>query len=636
MLEPLGRRHLFDALRPPSGYDVDVAIGTTFSMDLLALLTVPLAFALFDWEDDEGRVNSDPMALLEAARRYAGRTHIFCQAAQIHLPSHRSKLLYHLENIVHEVSPPNDRGVFHPKVWILRFVPSARGDPILYRVLCLSRNLTFDRSWDTLLVIEGELTNRERAITANHPLGDFVQALPKMMLHSVSNELRKTVGRIHKELRRVRFTVPEGFDEVRFHALGLAEEGEWWFDSSCDQVLAMAPFLDWGFVKRLTASSPGACMLISRLDQLQVMKPSLLAECQKVYYLDPGAEEPVPEEDDETEPHGAANADVGALNENLSGLHAKLYIADAGWNASVWTGSANGTTAAFSRNVEFLVELTGKRSVCGVDAFLKRAQGQTRFADMLREFTPGDAPPAMDEDARKAEQLADQIRFSLARLGLVANVSSSSDGFFRVEIGSVTKPTKSRRREGVSVRCWPLTLDEREGLETQNLLDGGKLLFSKLSFEALTTFYAFHVRTTVGKRTHDARFVLNLPTEGMPVDRMERMLRSILQNKSLVLRMLLLLLADASSDLLARLFESSSAFSSEGSSGTSSALGELALLEPLLKALDHNPRRLERIARLIDDLKKTGDVELLPQGFLDVWDPIWLVAQELIHEESQR
>ena len=87
---------------PPAGYDVDVAIGTTYSLDLMALLAVPLAFALFDWEDDSGKVNADPLALLEAARRYARKTHIFCQSGQIHLPKQRSPLFYELERVVKE------------------------------------------------------------------------------------------------------------------------------------------------------------------------------------------------------------------------------------------------------------------------------------------------------------------------------------------------------------------------------------------------------------------------------------------------------------------------------------------------------------------------------------------------------
>ena len=39
---------------------------------------------------------------------------------------------------------------------------------------------------------------------------------------------------------------------------------------------------------------------------------------------------------------------------DFSGLHAKLYILEEGWDARLWTGSANATNAAFSgANVEF-------------------------------------------------------------------------------------------------------------------------------------------------------------------------------------------------------------------------------------------------------------------------------------------
>src|ERR1043165_9260986 len=65
MLEPQSRRHLLEALRPPPGYALDCAIGTTFSLDLLTMLTAPLAFTLFDWEDEGGHPTADPLALLE-------------------------------------------------------------------------------------------------------------------------------------------------------------------------------------------------------------------------------------------------------------------------------------------------------------------------------------------------------------------------------------------------------------------------------------------------------------------------------------------------------------------------------------------------------------------------------------------
>ena len=67
---------------------------------------------------------------------------------------------------------PTPRRIFHPKVWVLRF----RGldDSALHRVLVLSRNLTFDRCWDTMLRID-EDTDAQSLVDVS-PLADFVVA----------------------------------------------------------------------------------------------------------------------------------------------------------------------------------------------------------------------------------------------------------------------------------------------------------------------------------------------------------------------------------------------------------------------------------------------------------------------------
>ena len=48
MLEPQTRELLFDVLQPPEDHTLDFAIGTTFTLDLLALLIAPVAFTLFE------------------------------------------------------------------------------------------------------------------------------------------------------------------------------------------------------------------------------------------------------------------------------------------------------------------------------------------------------------------------------------------------------------------------------------------------------------------------------------------------------------------------------------------------------------------------------------------------------------
>ena len=172
-------------LRPPPGYRLDRAIGTTYSLDLQALLLAPLAFTLFGWQDEAGRPGADPLALLEAVRSHADRIRIFCQAGQIAVPRPNQLLLNYLEHSVYEVRAPDRRGVFHPKVWALRFAPQEEGKPVSYRVLCLSRNLTFDRSWDTALVLDGEVTQRSYGYGDNRPLADFIAALPDLATRSV-------------------------------------------------------------------------------------------------------------------------------------------------------------------------------------------------------------------------------------------------------------------------------------------------------------------------------------------------------------------------------------------------------------------------------------------------------------------
>ena len=126
----------------------------------MALLTAPLAFTFFDAHDDEGVPLADPVALLEALRRHAEKITLFCQAGAIGVPKPQQRLMAYLEGSVFEVEARSEGGIFHPKIWVLNFEASDRS--AIYRVLCLSRNLTFARAWDTCLRLEGRLTRRQR------------------------------------------------------------------------------------------------------------------------------------------------------------------------------------------------------------------------------------------------------------------------------------------------------------------------------------------------------------------------------------------------------------------------------------------------------------------------------------------
>src|SRR5262245_48755270 len=92
---------LLSALQPPQGTSIDAAIGATFTLDLTALLTIPVA-ASFDLIHGE----HEPADLLETVRRYADRTILFCQAGAISVPPRYRAAHTFVEDTVVEVRRP--------------------------------------------------------------------------------------------------------------------------------------------------------------------------------------------------------------------------------------------------------------------------------------------------------------------------------------------------------------------------------------------------------------------------------------------------------------------------------------------------------------------------------------------------
>lgn len=418
MLRPDERQHLMELLRPPAGCKLDIAVGTTYSLDLISALMLPLSFAFFDWEHDDGELVADPLALLEALRRYGDRFTIFCQSGQIRLPSKYPPLVTFLEPCIYDVEAPDADGVFHPKVWALRFI--AGDGAIRYRVLCLSRNLTFDRCWDTVVALDGELTDRSNAIAVNHPLGDLVAALPGLSRRTLPPHRRQGVEKTADELRRVRFNWPEGFDEsqCRFWAGGLGERAVAPFGARQDKALIVSPFVSNAVVCDFLDHT-GETHLVSRSECLQELPQETLHRCKSVSFL-------APELTDESDDDARSGTD-----DVLEGLHAKLFVIDRGWDASIFSGSFNATRHALQHNVEFMVELVGKKSRFGVDQFLRQAKGETNFADLLKSYDVNAPSVPVDATSQQLDDLLQAVKRGIAAAGprLVVTALEEKDLF---------------------------------------------------------------------------------------------------------------------------------------------------------------------------------------------------------------
>ncbi|MCX6842875.1 MAG: phospholipase D family protein [candidate division WOR-3 bacterium] len=602
MLEPQERSHLMEILRPSDGFRLEFALATTYSLDLMTLLTVPLAFARFEFDAAEDAVTSDPLALLEAVRRYAEHMVVFCQGGRIGLPKHGSQLLTYLEDAVVAAGAAREGGVFHPKIWLLRFV--AQDGRVRYRFLCLTRNLTFDRSWDTALSLEGEVQDRTKPYGVNRPLAEFVESLPRLATYGVSDAIESRIAEIAREIRLVRFEPPDGFDDFTFWPLGHNGAKTWPFRSGSNRMLVVAPFMSPGCIGRL-ADELDELLVVSRLDSLDALPTDSLEAMEEAYFLDDNG---VPIEPQD-----------GGVDNELAGLHAKFYLGERGYDVSLWTGSANATDAAFRANVEFLTELSGRRSRQGIDCLMEPSKVQAGFRELLQPYTRKSGPAEVDEVQRALEDQAEEVRAALTKADLAADVAVADGGGYRVTLRARAKVAYPK---DMDVRCWPITLSEEVALPLDRRLGA---TFGSISFEALSAFFAFRVTVTKARRRFERRFVLNLPLLGAPEGRREHVLRSMLNDPEQLMRFLMFLLADTDSEADANL----SVLGTVGQSGCVPGFSITSgLLEALLQALASDPSRIDAVERVVADLRRSaGKADLLPEGFDRIWNPIWAARQ---------
>ena len=606
MLNPRDRHLLLESLRPPAGYVLSRAIGTSYSLDLLALLTAPLAFTFFDWEDNEGEISADPLALLESVRRHADKILLFCHAGGVKVPPPNQRLLAYLERCVVEVLPSKDASIFHPKVWILRF--ESEDEPVRYRFLCLSRNLTFDRSWDSILSFDGVLEDRQLGFAKNRPLGEFVDALPKLAVREFPQRWRKHLSQIADEIRKTRFELPDGVEDYQFLPLGLTSHNTWPFPDGQYPVLIMSPFVAPGCLQKLSHRRHEAT-LISRAEELAKLSPDALEGFDSVYAMDGSAEFDA--------------EDVDAAAPGISGLHAKLFIIDDGRKAHVFTGSANATNAAFNGNVEFLTEIVGKKKDFGISAFLAdESKPGESFLNLLQPWTKTSVERSATELLQ--EHLERELRIGINRFARTrprVNVESSVGNY---TLTLIKEDDESAPME-IALTCWPSTLRKDDAVPVTNK-DGVLAKFGPLSLDAVTGFIAFEAKLEQRDCVVAQSFVLNLPVDNAPDDRFDRILAALVKDKDRLIRLVWLLLQKEGEVSASAI---SSLVNSQGPSQATRMEETYPIFESLIKSLSGGSRRIDEIGRLLKDLRKSPEgEELIPEGLYELWQTLKLCLDE--------
>ena len=602
MLQPTNRLTLIDSIQPPAGFRIESAMAVTYTLDLRALLAAPAALTL----SGRGRIASDaeddryePIELIHALRSHASKLTVFSQVGEIALPPSRRAFAF-LERTVVPVAAPRRSGIVHPKVWVLRYeavseLPNDHPPERRLRVLISSRNLSFDASWDTVVRLD-ETAGSDGVVLA--PVGELFEGLLGIAdgdAGRVSTDHHQRVSSLSTALQHARFALPAGVDNLRVHVLGLAQTPSP-LPADAGRSLIISPFVSDDFFTRVHAVRIDE--LVSRPEWLDRLEPDSLSRVARVHAFDDGSALDLDAENDRL-----SSFDPGRP---LVGLHAKVFAFEDGGRARLFLGSANATGAAFSGNVEILVELAGPAEVLGIDRLCEGTDDERGLRDFFYNYRgPNDGPNEPD-----GESSLDHYRHDIARLPIDGRVEESGAGWAVTYGTTEPMPVLS----DVKICCWPLT-----SAGNRRQVAAGKPLEERFetSLENLSGFLAFELTTEDGVLSS---FVVPVPLVGVPEQRDRLLLQFLIGNAQRFFRYLMALLDEESgqTDLLDAVERVSRDAATDGHGPAS-----LPVLEKLLRTMRRDPAKLAGLHPLVSDLDADG---ALPEGFAELWAMIYDVA----------
>ena len=368
-------------LAPPADYSVDFALGTTYSLDLHALVCSCLSLGLS--VDVDSVLAEDELYLFSALAEMKGKLAVMCEKGRIQGAKDYSRLYCMVEEAIVEVDlDPGGRTYpsFHPKTWIVRFAPDDGSGPVCYRICVLSRNLTFDSSWDVAGCFDGEY--REGHSSASRGGRDLSAYLVSLLKHCRTKAHEGKIKQMISEIPYVNFgaksaesltgcrlVLPFSFTGVE-GARSFSDEFALRLDRA-ERVLVMSPFI---------SASPGAGdplariantfegsrerpLLVTRKASLaKAAQDAVLAEKLRTFSLFALRDDLIAAQF-ENEANGGSE-DSGEPGLGHRDIHAKLYLFEgADGVCDLYFGSANASRRGLALNQEAMAHLRTEEGV---------------------------------------------------------------------------------------------------------------------------------------------------------------------------------------------------------------------------------------------------------------------------------
>jgi hypothetical protein len=223
------------ALRPFEHYEMDSAIGTTYSLSLEALMFIPVTLFFGEELNTTEKVLTSEM--FDALTKVPEQVQIFCQRGKLQKPPFYHNILAFWEKSVEQIQMESHLNSFHPKIWLVRYLPTKKGLPVKYKFICSSRNLTLTRDWDMAVHMEGEVQKSKKS--ANKPLFEFMQMLNERAKKKIKQDILDEIMHINFELKddQVAYAFhPIGFNNKKHPLLIPSNQQE--------SLLLISPFLD--------------------------------------------------------------------------------------------------------------------------------------------------------------------------------------------------------------------------------------------------------------------------------------------------------------------------------------------------------------------------------------------------------
>jgi hypothetical protein len=387
-----------DHLRPPPGWRTDCAVLSTYSAQTSVIVAALLA--LGGQDDDSG--SGSKIGLARALSELRGKVHFVLQSGRLTLPGSPAQIVSLLDRFILQV--PWDEGSgnlylgrsWHAKFALVRHVPELAAELGERWVFLLgSRNLTMDLSWDIGLVLKtgSELTP---GLKSAPQVIDGVGKIAADLADLFPMELKRW-SLFAKPLAKVEWQVPVGLvvSEIRLLLPDTPKRGMPVPPMVPHRVLAVSPFLDGTAVAEVAGWGSNGVhrqILSTRMafEKLAIQARNKLDQFAELLAL------PIPDHEIILSNSGADEEEHVAADQR--GLHAKMLFIEHAQGSTLWMGSPNLTSRAWTRNTECYAEVNiqdskseaGKRLLEGIRAFSEMAETLKldTLTNQLGEITP--------------------------------------------------------------------------------------------------------------------------------------------------------------------------------------------------------------------------------------------------------